>query len=79
MDHYEYKDSNFPFSSIVLVSCHIMHFWSLFGGDLRVEMTPTPFELLRSLFGPFGLGKVVSCACSLSHARCVDILGHFGV
>lgn len=38
-------------------------------------MTPAPFGHLGFLYGPFRLGKLLSCACSLSHATSVGILG----
>lgn len=64
----------------------VLWFWSyvilcifgpLFGGDLGGEMTPTPFKLLRLFYGPFELGKLVSCVYHLSYASCVGILGHW--
>lgn len=53
---------------------YFLHFWPYFGGELGAEMTPAPFKHLQLLYGPFGLEKFVSCACSLSYASCIEIL-----
>ena len=62
-----------------LAYCPFMPFWSYFGGELGVEMTPAPFKHLQLLYGPSGLQKFVSCECSLSYASCIEILILFDV
>ena len=42
-------------------------FWSHFGGEFGVEITPTPFKHLGLLCGPYGYRKLESYACSFSN------------
>lgn len=68
LDLCEYKVPNLLFGLLDIVSGYIYHRLVHFVYDLRVEMTPTPFDHLGMLYRHFRLGNLILCACPLSHA-----------